>query len=131
MKIFNIEEASKTILKRKALHRMEYSPLIIQRTEEFFGVGITPPMAVEIILNSVEDDGDLAIRKWSDKLDSYRGNEICHSYIRFKNAWEQQDSVFNKQSKPPPSGSAFHEMQPIKAGYPRDGGTAGAASHSN
>ncbi len=42
MKIFNIEEASKTILKRKALHRMEYSPLIIQRTEEFFGAGITP-----------------------------------------------------------------------------------------
>ena len=61
MKIYNADEAKATILKREALHRMEYSPLTLQRTEEFFGKGITPPTAVEIILRSVEDEGDQAI----------------------------------------------------------------------
>ena len=36
MKIYNIETAKQTILKRKALNRMDYSPITIQKTEEFF-----------------------------------------------------------------------------------------------
>ena len=116
MKIYNIEEASKTILKRKALHRMEYSPLIIQRTEEFFGAGITPPMAVEIILNSVEDDGDLAIRKWSDKLDGYKGNEFAIPKSVLKDAWEKLDPKLQKALQDAANRiRAFHELQPIES----------------
>ena len=84
MKIFNVEEANKTILKRKALHRMEYSPLTTQRTEDFFGVGISPPQAVEIILDSVENEGDMAIRKWSEKLDDYKSTELAISKSKLK-----------------------------------------------
>jgi hypothetical protein len=45
MKIYSAEEAQETILRRKALNRMTYSPLTIQRTESYFGKGVTPPQA--------------------------------------------------------------------------------------
>ncbi|NIP18124.1 MAG: histidinol dehydrogenase, partial [Xanthomonadales bacterium] len=69
MKFYTVEEAQQTILRRKALNRTEYSPITIQRTEDFFGEGVTPPRAVEIILRSVEDEGDQALRQWSQLLD--------------------------------------------------------------
>ncbi len=50
MKIYSVEEAKHSILQRKALNKIDYSPMTIQRTEKFFGKGITPPQAVEIIL---------------------------------------------------------------------------------
>ena len=53
MKIFSVEDAQKSILQRKALNRIEYSPVTLQRTEDFFGKGVTPPQAVYIILRSM------------------------------------------------------------------------------
>jgi len=114
MKIYNIEEAKQTILKRKALHRMEYSPPIIQRTEELFGAGITPPQAVEIILRSVEDEGDQALREWSKKLDRFEGNEFVIPKSELKQAWEQLDPNLKKAMEEAASRiRSFHEKQPV------------------
>lgn len=116
MKIYNIEEAKQTILKRKALHRMKYSPIIIQRTEELFGAGITPPQAVEIILKSVEDEGDQALREWSKKLDRYEGNEIVIPKSKLKHAWEQLDPNLKKAMEAAVSRiRGFHEKQPVES----------------
>ena len=49
MKIYSVEEALETILQRKALNRIEYSPVTIEKTEEFFGHEVRPPQAVELI----------------------------------------------------------------------------------
>ncbi len=77
--------------------------------------GSHPPMAVEIILNSVEDDGDLAIRKWSDKLDSYLGNEFAIPKSVLKDAWEKLDPDLQQAFQAAASRiRSFHEMQPIK-----------------
>ncbi|MCB2178383.1 histidinol dehydrogenase [bacterium] len=115
MKIFNIEEAQQTILKRKALHRMEYSPITLQRTEDFFGKGITPPKAVEIILRSVEDEGDQAIRKWSKNLDRYDGDEIAIPKQKLKEAWEQLEPNLQEAMKEAASRiRTFHQMQPAQ-----------------
>jgi histidinol dehydrogenase len=115
MKIYNVEEAKQTILKRKALHRMEYSPLIIQRTEELFGAGITPPQAVEIILRSVEDEGDQSLREWSKKLDRFEGNEIVIPKFELKQAWEQLDPNLKKAMEVAASRiRSFHEKQPVE-----------------
>ena len=123
MKIYNIEEAKQTILKRKALHRMEYSPLIIQRTEELFGVGITPPQAVEIILRSVEDEGDQALREWSKKLDRFEGNEIVIPKSELKQAWEQLDPNLKKAMEAAASRiRRFHEKQPVETWISTDMG---------
>jgi len=123
MKIYNIEEAKQTILKRKALHRMEYSPLIIQRTEELFGAGITPPQAVEIILRSVEDEGDQALREWSKKLDRFEMGEIVIPKSELKQAWEQLDPNLKKAMEAAASRiRSFHEKQPVETWISTDMG---------
>ncbi len=114
MKIYNIEEAKQTILKRKALHRMDFSPLTLQRTEEFFGKGITPPQAVEIILRSVEDEGDQAVRRWSKTLDGYGDNQIVIPKSKLKTAWDELNPKLKKAMQFAASRiRAFHEKQPI------------------
>jgi histidinol dehydrogenase len=114
MKIYTIEEAKQTILKRKALHRIEYSPLTIQRTEDFFVKGVTPPQAVEIILRSVEEEGDRAIRKWSKKLDRYDGGEIIIPKSKLKKAWDRLDPDLQEAMQDAASRiRSFHELQPV------------------
>ena len=89
MKIYTVEEALETILQRKALNRIEYSPVTIEKTEHFFGHGVRPPQAVEKILQSVEQGGDQAIRKWSQILDRYDGEEIVIPQSKLELAWVQ------------------------------------------
>jgi hypothetical protein len=64
MKIYSVEEAQETILERKTLNRNAYSPVTIEATEKLFGSGVRPPQAVETILESVDQEGDQAVRKW-------------------------------------------------------------------
>ena len=114
MKIYNAAEAKQTILKRKALNRIEYSPLTIQRTEEFFGKGVTPPQAVEIILRSVEEDGDRAIFKWSKILDHYENDQIVIPKPKLKTAWNQLPSHIQEAMQSAASRiRTFHELQPV------------------
>jgi histidinol dehydrogenase len=113
MKIYEVEEARKTILKRKALHRMEYSPILVQKTEEYFGEGITPPQAVAIILQSVEEQGDQGIRKWSQVLDGYDGTEFVIPKEELKRAWKQMDREIQAAIEAAAGRiRTFHQMQP-------------------
>ena len=114
MEIYNVDQAKQKILKRKALNRMDYSPVTIQRTEEFFGPGITPPRAVEIILRSVEEEGDQAILKWSRILDRFEGDEISIPKSKLKKAWEELDPGLQDAMRIAASRiRAFHQRQPV------------------
>jgi histidinol dehydrogenase len=87
MKIYSVEEAQETILERKTLNRNAYSPVTIEATEKLFGSGVRPPQAVETILESVDQEGDQAVRKWSRILDNYDGEEISIPEARLEQAW--------------------------------------------
>jgi len=114
LKIYNIEEAKESILKRKALNKMDYSPLIIQRTEALFGKGITPPKVVEMILNTVELDGDQALFKWSREIDEFTGDTFVIPETQLKNAWEKLDPTLQESMDQAASRiRSFHERQPI------------------
>jgi histidinol dehydrogenase len=116
MKIYTVEKAQQTILRRKALNRIEYSPITIQRTEEFFGKGVTPPLAVEKILRSVEKEGDQAIRKWSQLLDRYDGKEILISQSKLEQAWKQLPIRLQRAMQTAVERiRAFHQKQPIQS----------------
>jgi len=116
MKIYTIEEAQQTILQRKALNRIEYSPITIKRTEEFFGKNVTPPEAVKKILQSVEGEGDHAIRKWSQILDRYDGENIAIPQAKLKQAWKQLSSRLQGAMQTAVDRiRAFHEKQPIQS----------------
>ena len=114
--IYSVEEAKKTILKRKPLTRMQYAPALVSRTEALFGAGVTPPRAVEIILHSVEERGDEALREWSARLDKYEGEEIVIAPERLKQAWKTLDPRLQQVMQVSLERICeFHERQPIQS----------------
>lgn len=115
MKVFTVEEAQRTILKRRSLNRMKYSPLTIERTEAFFGKGVTPPDAVTSILNDIEDHGDSALRKYSQLLDRYEG-EIVESSDRLERAWDALPQALKAALESAAERiRQFHQLQPIQS----------------
>ncbi len=116
MKFYTVEEAQQTILRRKALNRTEYSPITIQRTEDFFGEGVTPPRAVEIILRSVEDEGDQALRQWSQLLDRCDDCQIAIPPSALEQAWNQlPENLQQVMQTAADRIRAFHEKQPVSS----------------
>ncbi|HEX9030176.1 MAG TPA: histidinol dehydrogenase [Anaerolineales bacterium] len=69
IQIFDIKEAQQTILRRKLIREREYPPVVLERTAKLFGAGVTPPQAVAQILDSVREEGDVALFRWSKLLD--------------------------------------------------------------
>jgi histidinol dehydrogenase len=109
-----MHEARKTILQRKPLHKIDYSPLTLERTEKVFGKGVRPPEAVEQILTSVELEGDSAVRKWSRALDDFDGEEIVIPQRKFEQAWQQTPSRVQQAMKHAADRiRTFHEKQPV------------------
>ncbi|NQS90867.1 MAG: histidinol dehydrogenase [Chloroflexi bacterium] len=68
-KIYDLDTALKTILRREPLITQQVPGTIKRKVEEVFGPGITPYQAVTQILTSVREGGDAALRKWSHTLD--------------------------------------------------------------
>ena len=115
LKIYSVEQAQYTILKRRPFNRTKYSPLTIERTEGFFGKGFTPPTAVTAILNEVEENGDAALVKYSRLLDRYEG-EMIVTPERLKESWES----LTNELKTALTNAAdrirqFHQLQPIQS----------------
>ncbi len=116
MKIYNVEEAKQKILQRKAINRIDYSPITIQRTETYFGQGVRPPQAVEIILRSVEQEGDRGIQKWSQMLDNFNGEEIAIPQAKLKQAWKQLPLKLQQAMQAAANRiRTFHKKQPIQS----------------
>ena len=102
---------------------MNYSPLTMRRTEEVFGIGITPPQAVEIILRSVENEGDQAILKWSKKIDGFENDKIIISKTKLKDAWNQLEPNLQKAMELAASRiREFHKKQTVSSWITTDMG---------
>ena len=113
-KIYDIETARQTILRRTSLSAMIFPPTLLERTSQLFGAGVTPQQAVEKILATVQAEGDAALRRWSALLDP-------SSPTTFRIAREKLEQAY--RSLPPDLLSAlqtaagrirrFHEFQSI------------------
>ena len=68
-KIYDLETARKTILRRKPINTTNYPPALIAGVERLFGEGVGPYEAVMRILSSVSNEGDAALQRWSKTLD--------------------------------------------------------------
>ena len=115
MKIYTAAQARKSILQRKALHRVEYSPITLERTEAYFGEGVAPPQAVDMILQSVEGEGDKALKKWSKLLDKYDGDSFVIPKEYWEEAWEQMPEKLQSAMQAAADRIRdFHSRQPIQ-----------------
>jgi histidinol dehydrogenase len=67
--IYDVETARRTILRRELFGEETYPPALLDALARMFGPGTTPPQAVARILQSVRDEGDAALRHWSETID--------------------------------------------------------------
>ncbi|MBW8011114.1 MAG: histidinol dehydrogenase [Chloroflexi bacterium] len=114
IKIYAVEEANSTILKRKPLHLDDFAPTTIKRTEAIFGADVTPPQAVEKILKSINKDGDNSVRHWSKTIDNFEDERFSISKEEIVEAYNQlpQKTRDVMEASAKRIGS-FHENQPI------------------
>lgn len=127
LRIYQPEEAKKTILQRKPIDDYDIPESMQQNMLKFFGENLTPDQAVARIIKEVRTQGDKALKQWTLTLD---GTALTSFRI---NAEEIQASI---DSISPEIEAAlqlsidrvrrFHQRQPISSWISNDlGGTVG------
>jgi histidinol dehydrogenase len=71
LKIFDVNTAKQTILKRLPPDETDVPPVVLERIAATFGEKISAEEAVRRILRDVRSRGDAALREWSAKLDGF------------------------------------------------------------
>jgi histidinol dehydrogenase len=71
IKIFDVETARRSILKRTPPDEASLPPAMLERLAALFGENIGPEEAVKRILRDIRTRGDLAVREWSARLDGF------------------------------------------------------------
>ena len=71
LKIYDVESAKKSILKRIPPDETSVTPAMLERLAATFGEPIGPEEAVKRILRDIRSRGDLALREWSARLDGF------------------------------------------------------------
>jgi histidinol dehydrogenase len=114
MKIYNYADARQTVLKRAAINVMEYPASVLERTAQLFGPGITPPLAVAQILESVRQEGDAALLHWSKLLDRAELEQLRVPVEKLKAAFDGLDPDLADAMKAATDRiRRFHEFQPL------------------
>ena len=114
LKIYTVEEARRSLLRRDSLSTMRYPDSLLERTESLFGKGITPPLAVAQILDSVRRDGDAALRNWSRLLDRTEVEDFSIPLEKLKAAYESLDADLVQALQTAAARiRRFHQFQPL------------------
>ncbi|GAB4482006.1 MAG: histidinol dehydrogenase [Anaerolineae bacterium] len=71
-RIYELEEARRTILRRVPLDEFEVTESVKQRIADVFGEGLSPEEAVRRIVGDVRSRGDAALLEWTERLDRAR-----------------------------------------------------------
>ncbi len=74
--ILDSQAARSTILRRLDSAEYSYPATVLAGVQRIFGSSVTPPEAVAQILESVRTQGDAALRSWSQRLDSFEGEDL-------------------------------------------------------
>lgn len=114
LRIYDVETARQSILKRVPLNMISCPEAVLKRTESLFGENITPSSAVSRILNSISNEGDSALRHWSKLLDRI---EIDSFLVPIEKLKEAYDSLSPDLSKAMGLAAqrirSFHKLQPL------------------
>jgi len=114
IRIYDLDTALQTILKRQPLNAMTYPDRVLARTEDLFGLGVTPPQAVAQILASVRQEGDAALRRWSKLLDRADLTEVRIAPAALQAAWGSLSADLQTAFQAAAQRiRAFHALQPL------------------
>jgi histidinol dehydrogenase len=114
LKIYDLESAQKTILRRIPVRDTEYPARIMEGTQALFGPGVTPPQAVAQILASVRAEGDAALFRWTKLLDRQDLESFKVPAEAFKRAYDGLPaSLAGALEIAAKRIRQFHELQPL------------------
>ncbi len=112
--IYDLPTAQQTILQRPPLNLFDFPPALLARTAQLFGEGMTPPLAVAHILDTVRREGDTALRRWSHLLDRAVPAEIRVTPARLRDAFENLPPTLARSLQTAVARiRAFHQLQPL------------------
>ena len=116
LKIYDLETARLTILRREGGGTQAYPPAVLDGISQAFGRDLSPSEAVEQILASVREDGDQALRRWSRELDEVDLEEFLVPQTEFEAAYNQlPSSLADALEAAGDRIRAFHQQQPLPA----------------
>lgn len=114
LKIYDLETARQSILRRTPAHMENYPAAVLGGVERIFGTGVTPPEAVAKILASIREDGDAALKHWTETLDKVHLDEFRISTQEMSGAYSSTPAPLRQALQASANRiRAFHECQPI------------------
>ena len=114
LKIYDLQSARQTILRRIPAQMSTFPPTVVEGTERIFGLGVTPPQAVAEILSSIREEGDAALKRWSQTLDKVQLDEFRIPLEEMAVAYRSLPESLNQSLITSANRIRdFHECQPI------------------
>jgi histidinol dehydrogenase len=114
LKLYDVDAARQTILRRGAFGEETYPPALLQSLADRFGPGTTPPRAVTRILASVREQGDAALRHWSETIDRVRLDDIAVAPERIAAAHDELPAALLEAMRLAAERiRTFHQRQPL------------------
>ncbi|MDI6856725.1 MAG: histidinol dehydrogenase [Dehalococcoidia bacterium] len=87
--VLGADEARRSLLRRRPLTQMDVPPHIHERTRAVFGRELSPAEAVARIIRDVRNEGDAALRRYSEAFDGVPYPSLTVSPEEVKAAYEQ------------------------------------------
>jgi histidinol dehydrogenase len=125
--IYDKNTALQTILKRVAADEISIPPSVGNKINQTFGKPLTPSEAVQTILADVKNNGDSALKNWTNKIDQVSLDEFRVPSQAFQEAIKQTDqALLDTLQTSIERVAAFHRRQPFSSWITQDlGGTLG------
>ena len=116
LNIYDVERARRTILRREPPERQNLPPALLEGVERIFGQGVVPSEAVARILASVREEGDQAVRRWSQLLDEVQVEELRIPNSDLVEASQDLPAALLEAQRTAANRiRGFHERQPLQS----------------
>ena len=116
LNIYDVERARRTILRRVPPERQNLPPALLEGVERIFGQGVVPSEAVARILASVREEGDQAVRRWSQLLDEVQVEELRIPNSDLVEASQDLPAALSEAQRTAANRiRGFHERQPLQS----------------
>lgn len=125
LKIYSVEEAQRTILRRQTFDEMALPAAVAERTARIFGAGVGPAEAVARILADVRTRGDAAVREWGRRIDGLEVAELAVPAEAIEAAYAGLDAGLRQALEAAAARiEAFHRRQPLHTWLDSQGAAA-------
>jgi histidinol dehydrogenase len=112
MRIFDVDAARNTILRRFAWDEIDVPDSMLDRNQAIFGERIAPDEAVRRILRDVRERGDAAVREWTERIDRVQ-SPLVVSAEQVQAAYEQvEPEIVDAMRLAAARIEAYHRRQP-------------------